>query len=678
MKTKLAILIVVAIVAVAGFSLYKWWKTKQPGAGAFPDYNVVLITIDTLRADHLPVYGYTKAKTPSIDNLASESLIFEDAVAHTPMTLPSHASILTGMLPVGHGIRDNAGYRLKPDHTSIAEILKNKGYYTGAFVSAFVLDSQFGLDQGFDTYSDSFTLARPRVNNTDTQRRAEDTQAEVHLWLEQARKKKFFLWVHYYDPHDPYDPPAPFKNDSFPYDGEIAYTDEVLGRLLKAIDPVKEKTIVVLTGDHGESLGEHQEQTHSLFLYSATQHVPLLIRLPGHKQKRIARVAGLIDIAPTILDWLGIEPDPSMQGRSLIPVIQEKENVPRFAYSESLFAELHYGWSPLKSLTTNEYKFIDAPGPELYDRKMDPGETKNIVNENVEIAGQMRKQLAETELRFTKQSKGPDRMDPETEEKLRALGYVGTVVRSDAESRKIDPKDKIVLLETLSKARRAMDQKDHATALKLAEEILAQDPQMVDAHFIASTSHLHLGHKEDALKEMMKTISLHPGHTQTLYNLAFLHQILGDLKTAEHWYLELLKYEPEHLVANLNLAGLYRRMDQRQKAREGLARVIQLYGDAARVTHAPESRSKLLETMAELYYRTGDIQQSETLLKQAVRLTPSRAILHFHLGVIYEIQKNSGAAKQKFQDAMRLLEGRELDPEEEQLRQMLNAKMQSR
>jgi arylsulfatase A-like enzyme/Tfp pilus assembly protein PilF len=631
------------------------------------------VTIDTLRADHLSAYGYTNGKTPAMERLASESLIFEDAIAHTPMTLPSHASILTGALPMAHGIRDNAGYRLDSSAITLAEILKEHGYNTGAFVSAFVLDSQFGLDQGFNVYSDSFSLARPRVNNTDTQRIAEETQAEADIWIKQNANQKFFLWVHYYDPHDPYDPPDPFKNSSSPYDGEIAYTDHVLGSLLNSLDPVKEKTIIVLTGDHGESLGEHQEQTHSLFIYNATQHVPLLIRLPNGKQERIAGVTGSIDIAPTLLDWLGISVHAAMQGKSLVPVVQRKEKGKRTAYSESLFAELHYGWSPLRSITTDEFKLIEAPRPELYHRKNDRGETRNLIQEKPDVAAELRKKLSDLTALQDQNPKPPAKVDPETEEKLRALGYVGTVVPSTPESRKVDPKDKIALLETIGKARKAMDGKDHDTALRIANEVLAQDPQIIDAHFIAATAHLHLGHKEEALEQMKQTIRLNPAHTQTLYNLGFFHQISGDLKRAEEWYLQLLKYEPDHLVANLNLLRLYRQMNEGKKAADRLARVLKLYGDAAQATHSPAARSNLLETMAEIYFKIGDVKQSEALINQAISLTPSRALLHFHLGVIYEAQEKPYAARQKYADALRLLEGRKLDQQEMQLRAALTA-----
>ena len=591
---KLAIIALFLILAAISF--YKFRDKAVPGFAAFPDFNLLLITIDTLRADHLPAYGYTGVQTPNIDLLARDSLVFQDVVAHTPMTLPSHASILTGLLPIAHGVRDNAGFLLSPETKTLAEILKSKGYNTAAFVSAFVLDSQFGLNQGFDLYSDGFTLAQPRVNNTDTQRRAEETQTEVDAWLQKNKNSKFFLWVHYYDPHDPYEPPAPYKTS---YDGEIAYTDHVIGRLINALDSVKENTVIVLAGDHGEGLGEHKEQTHSLFIYSATQHVPLIIRLPKQKGQVVQGVVGLIDIAPTLLEWLGLNPEPQMQGESLIPLLKEKTE--RVAYSESLFAEIHYGWSPLRSITTEEYKFIDAPSPELYNRRNDSAETRNLIAEQPDTANTLRRQLLQIVQAYSRtEVAGSKKVDPETEDKLRALGYVGTSAASTPESRKIDPKDKIDLLEKLSKARKAMDSKDYHSALLNINEILKEDSKMVDAHFIASTAYLHLGEKEKALGEMMETVHLKPDHIQTLYNLAFFYQIQNQLAEAEYWYLQLLKYEPDHLIGNTNLIEVYLHTKQTGKAKERLAKIVRVYTEAAQTTHSPEVRSKLLEKLAKL------------------------------------------------------------------------------
>ncbi len=657
MRTKIIFLLVFLL--LSGGVIFKIRKDRQTGFGDFQNYNVLLVTIDTLRADHLPSYGYTKIRTPNLDQFANESLVFEDAIAHVPMTLPSHISILTGLLPPSHGVRDNARFILDSKVDTIAEILKSKGYQTAAFVSAFVLDSQFGLDQGFDMYSDNFTLVEARVDSTHVARRAEETEVETESWLKQNSSKQFFLWVHYHDPHDPYDAPEPYKKEyaASPYDGEIAYTDSVFGKLINLLDQLqlKEKTIIVMTSDHGEGLGEHKEQSHSIFIYNATQHVPLMIRLPNGKGKRIKGVVSQIDIAPTILEWLGLHPDQQMQGKSLIPLIEGKEQTKRVAYSESIFPQLHYGFSPLKAISTEEYKFIDAPTPELYDRKNDRSELKNLMGEKPQIGNALRKQLDEIVQSSSQEiSKQAQKIDPETEEKLRALGYVGTIVTGTPESLRIDPKDRIELLEAVGKAHQALDRKNFHYVVETTTRILEQEPNMIDAHFLLATAYLNLNEKAKALVEMMKTIRLKPDHLQTLYNLGFFHQSQGNLNEAEHWYLQLLKVVPEHLRATLNLVNLYQQKNEAEKAQTYLSEIVGSYQEALKSTASVDNRSDLLEKLAQAYFFVRDLNQSEKTLKEAVELTPYRPMLHFRLAAVYEQKKEFDKAILQYQEESKI------------------------
>jgi arylsulfatase A-like enzyme/Tfp pilus assembly protein PilF len=638
--------LLVVLPALVVLAIFVWWKFRLPtaGFGSFKNYNVVLITIDTLRADHLPAYGYTHISTPALDRLAKESLVFEDAFAHVPMTLPSHSSILTGKLPISHGVEDNAGFVLDPKATTLAEILKKNGYETAAFISAFVLDSRFGLNQGFDLYSDSFDLTQGPLDNSEVSRRADATEAEVDTWLRKRGGQKFFLWVHYYDPHDPYDPPEPYHTQykTAPYDGEIAYTDHVMSKLISDLEKSKsmDRTLVVLTGDHGESLGEHMERTHSLFIYNATLHVPLMIRLPGVKARRINGVVRHIDIAPTILEWLGFVPPAEMEGKSLIPLIQGKEKSGRTSYSESMFPELHYGWSPLKSLTTNEYRFVEAPTPELYDRKTDPNDTKNIYHDRQSIAESLRKQLQQIiQSASTSGSSSRKTPDAETAEKLRALGYTTSSVTPTAESRRIDPKDKMSLLEKLSEAHAQLLASNYQSVVEITSSILNEDPQIVDAHYMQADALLHLKQNDRALDQMLATVQIKPDHLQTLYNLALFYELQANFEESERWYLQLLKYAPDHVSGNLNLAGLYLQSNHPEKAKPYLSRITKTYEDAARTTTSSENRELLLEKLAEIYYKSGQPEQSEKSLKEAIALNPKRPSLHFHLGVIYQ-EKN--------------------------------------
>ncbi len=642
MRTKIILLVMIIFLTAIVFIL-KFRKNTSPGFGDFQNYNLLLITIDTIRADHLPAYGYTKIHTPNLDRLANESFVFEDAVAQVPMTLPSHTCILTGLLPPAHGVRDNAGFIVDPKVNTLAEILRSKNYKTAAFISAFILDSQFGLDQGFDLYSDNFSLVQAKVDSTHVSRRAEETELEVDAWLRKNSDQKFFLWVHYYDPHDPYDPPEPYKTEYafLPYDGEIAYTDHVFGKLYDLLDQLqlKEKTIVVLTGDHGEGLGDHKEQTHSIFIYNATQHVPLLIRLPEIKPERIKGVVSLVDIVPTVLEWLGVQPDPNIQGRSLIPLIEGKEHSSRAAYSESIFPELHYGFSPLKRIAKDQYEFIEAPNPELYDRVNDRAELKNLIKEKPEIANALHKELDEILKSSQTAANQIQKIDPETEEKLRAMGYVGTIVASTPESLRNDPKDKIDLLEGISQAHQALTKKNFPFVVETTTRILKQEPNMVDAHFLLAAAYLSLNENEKALAEMMNTIRLKPDHSLTLYNLAFFYQLHGNLDEAEKWYLQLLKVVPEHFRANLNLVDLYRQKNEPEKAKLYLAKIVSSYIKALKDTEVAENRADLLEKLAQAYFASGDLDQSEKTLKEAIQLMPNRPMTHFHMGAIYQQKK---------------------------------------
>jgi arylsulfatase A-like enzyme/Tfp pilus assembly protein PilF len=646
MRTKIILpLIIICLAAI--IIIWKFRKDAAPKFGDFSNYNLLLVTIDTLRADHLPAYGYTKIHTPNLDRLANESFVFDNAIAQVPMTLPSHASILTGLLPPVHGVRDNAGFILDPKVTTLAEILKSKNYKTAAFVSAFVLDSQFGLDQGFDLYSDNFSLVQDRLDSSHISRSAEETELEVDAWLKKNSDQKFFLWVHYYDPHDPYDPPEPYKTEyaSSPYDGEIAYTDRVFGRLYDLLDELqlKEKTIVVMVGDHGEGLGEHKEQTHSIFIYNATQHVPLMIRFPKIKPKRIKDIVSLVDVVPSVLEWLGIQPDQNMQGRSLIPLIEGKD-APRVAYSESIFPELHYGFSPLRRISTDQYEFIDAPKPELYDSVNDRSELKNLIKQKPEIATALQKKLDEILKSLQIDAKQTQKMDPETEEKLRAIGYVGTIVASTPESLKVDPKDKIDLLESISQAHQALNKKNYSFVVETITRVLEQEPNMVDAHFLLATAYLNLNENEKALAEMMNTIRLKPDHIQTLFNLGGFYQLQGKLDEAKKWYLQVLKVQPEHLRASMNLVDLYQRKNEPEKANDYLAKIISSYQNALKNTEDVKNRADILEKLAQTYFASGDLDQSEKTLKEAIQLMPDRPMAHFHMGAIYQQKKQSDKA----------------------------------
>src|SRR6185295_9907135 len=355
--------------------------------------NVLLVTIDTLRADHVGCYGHPGSVTPVLDGLAARGVRFATAVAHVPLTGPSHASILTGRTPLGHGLRDNGGFALPAQARSLAEDFRKAGYRTAAFVSGFPLDRRFGFDRGFETYDDHLPKGNDRRRTPYVERFADATTDAVLRWLATASPQNaaqpapWFLWVHYYDPHAPYEPPVTDLADRYrrsPYDGEIAFVDRQLGRLLQTLDARGEtsRTIVLVTADHGESLGEHGEGTHGIFLYDATLRVPWIMAGPQIVAGRVSRtIARSIDVLPTLLDYAGLPQRSDVDGRSLRHAADGEEMSDAPAYAESLYSELELGWAPLHAWRTAGFKFIKAPHPELYDLQSDPSEKANRAGE---------------------------------------------------------------------------------------------------------------------------------------------------------------------------------------------------------------------------------------------------------------------------------------------------------
>jgi arylsulfatase A-like enzyme/Tfp pilus assembly protein PilF len=649
---------IVGALAIAAAGILFFFKghfgSKLKSAGSYKDYNVLLITMDTTRADHLPMYGYKNVKTPNLDRLAKDSFIFEDAVSQVPLTLPSHTSMMTGRLPIGHGVRDNAGFFLDPSETTLAEELKGLGYSTAAFVSAFVLDSKWQLDQGFDLYYDNFNLAQFQdVNPGEIQRKAEDTEIEASHWLDANKDHKFFAWVHYYDPHEPYDPPEPYISEypDKPYDGEIAYTDEYVGKLLTKLDELKvsDKTIVLIAADHGESLGEHNEATHAMFVYNTTQHVPLLIHVPGSSGGRVKGIVRLVDLMPTVLELLGVKVPSSVQGKSLYSMMNGKEDLRRNAYSESVYAELHYGWSPLESLTTQQYRYIQAPRPELYDRINDPGETKNLINEKSSIAKVLKDQLQEIiSTSSRKNLSGPVKMDPETEEKLKALGYIGNTATATEESRKIDPKDKIHLAQGIDEALNALRDHKYKKSLELILPVLQEDPNMTDAHFTAGVAYIGLNQLDQGIDELLKTLALRHDHTHALYNIGYAYELKGNLKEAQGWYEKVLKIEPKHLFATMKLANIHRELNEPDQARPYYLTALKSYQNALDETQGEKSKSALLSTLGEINFGAGQILPAEQNFEEAIKLNPGREDLHYNLAQIYEIKGDIPSAVEAY------------------------------
>jgi len=510
------LVIVVAVAVVAGI-----WYWRRPAASSprrDPSLNVLVITIDTLRADALGSYGNPRASTPWIDRLAAGGVRFDRAHAQTVVTLPSHANILSGVYPQDHGVRDNAGFRFPAVRPTLATLLKGRGYATGAFISAFPLDARFGLARGFDVYDDRFVDAVPRQPLLEQERRGVETVALARRWLDAHAGVRTFCWVHLYEPHAPYLPPEPiasrFRTD--PYAGEVAAADAALEPLLRPIldAGAAARTLVVLTGDHGEALGEHGEATHGVFAYESTLRVPLIVYAPGLLAPRVeSREARHVDIVPTVLDALDIAPPDGLRGRTLLAPARGRDE-PVSTYFESLSPALNRGWAPLHGIMRDGVKYIDLPLPELYDLALDPAEAHNLIDTRAADARALREQLS------TFRSPPPDGSriveSADARARLDSLGYVSAGVGGRSQDTPDeDPKRLIGLDARLQNAVRLYTSGDRRGALAEAESLVRQRPDMRVAWMTLAQIQRDEGALDGAIESARRAYALAPRDPQT-------------------------------------------------------------------------------------------------------------------------------------------------------------------
>lgn len=441
---------------------------------------VILISIDTLRADRLPAYGYTSVATPAIDRLARDGIVWERAYTHSPLTLPAHASLFTGQLPSVHGVRDNLGYRIDPGHgPTWAGLLQSHGYATGAAVSSFVLRRGTGIELGFDHYDDGIAFD-PSAALGGLQREGDLTLARALAWMDGAASRPVFLFLHLYEPHAPYAPPAPIAaRYGATYDGEVVAADSVLGRLFAALDArgLYERAMILLVSDHGEGLGDHGEDEHGVFLYSSTLHVPLIIKLPGARASgsRTSQPVQLVDLYPTIAALLGIPlPPRGMPGAPLLP-LAANDAPERPIYAETFYPRLHFGWSELTSLIMGRHHLIQGPRPELFDVVADPAERVDLSARQSQVLTDLAGRLQD----YTSELAPPDEVDDETRRRLASLGYVAWSV--GGADLAVDPKDRVEVLRELARAGRYFADGDMTGAIPLLRAVLGREPAIVDA-----------------------------------------------------------------------------------------------------------------------------------------------------------------------------------------------------
>jgi arylsulfatase A-like enzyme/Flp pilus assembly protein TadD len=619
------------------------------GNGARAPRSVVLVTVDTLRADRLGSYG-GKAKTPVLDALAREGARFENVFAQSPLTLPSHSSILTGTYPTFHGVRDNGRFRLPEEMETLAEILKGRGYMTAAFVGGFPVDSRFGLDQGFDVYDDSFARSRSRV--AFAERRGADVVAPARDWIASRGDEPYFLWVHLFDPHAPYNPPEPFPQG---YEGEVAYVDSVLGNLLAV---VPDNALVAVTADHGEGLGEHGEGTHSLFVYDSTLRVPWLLRGPGVAPETVVKDAvRSIDIAPTLLDLAGHrEACSRCQGRAVSLALEGRSLPPEPSYAETYFPRLNLGWSELVSVRASGWKYIEAPEPELYDLSSDPGEARNLASSNPEKVREMASELARIEEENGAAAPAERTLDAETRAMLRSLGYLSSESAGSRENARPDPKSRLHVWEAvrggmelvargdvaraiveLEAAKRAepdlilartylalayLESGRYADAVEQAKEVLAREPLDFDATLLLGRGLLRLGSGAEARLALERAAALDEASADPWVELSQIHLSAGERSRAEAALNEAVKRD-QKAPAVLLLQGKFAALAGSLPYAEKLFRAV--------VEASPSDVDARVQ-LGNLLLTEKRLEEAEEIYRQGIESRPEASDLHLGLG----------------------------------------------
>lgn len=501
---------------------------EKPGVPAGTP--VVIISIDTLRADRLPAYGYEGVETPALDALRRDGILFERAYTPTPLTFPAHSSLLTGLLPGVHGVRDNVGYKLDPGLPFLPRLLKGKGYATGGAVSAYVLQGKSGLDDGFDFYEDSIEL-RAHAGLGGMQRPGGETLKLSREWLGSVRGRPFFFFFHIYEPHTPYMPPEPFASRfASKYDGEVAAADRIVGGLLDELKrlEVYDEALIVLLSDHGEGLSDHGEEEHGVLLYEEAIRVPLLLKLPESQLagSTVAKPAQLTDVAPTVLTLLGLPVPEGMKGLPLLELMLDGAPVRRI-YSETFYPRLHFGWSELASLTDGRHHYIEGPDPELYDLAADPREKSNILAQERRLYAGMRSELGG----YDRELAAPSAVDEEARQAMIALGYVGSAAGT-ASGPLPDPKSRIGSLADLKAAFQHSARKEHDRAEAAYRRVLAVNPQMVDAWEFLGHSLKSQGRNDEALAAYREGLRISNGSPSIAVSAASLCFALGRLDDA--------------------------------------------------------------------------------------------------------------------------------------------------
>ncbi len=626
--------------------------------------SVILITIDTLRADHVGCYGAHTVETPTLDALAHDGVVFERAIAQVPLTWPSHAVIMTGAYPFQNGVQDFTAQPLAPQFRTVAQAFKKAGYATGAVVSAFVLDRSWGLARGFDFYDDAFsaqTFEQKDIGLVD--RRAGESVAHAIAWLKKTPRRPFFLWLHLYDPHSPYDPPEPYRSEysSHLYDGEIAYADHELGNLMAWLkqNHLYDSSLIVALSDHGESLGEHGEDEHGFFLYNATVRVPLIVKPPagsGIPAARRPEPVETVAVAPTLLQLARMEDSTDaihaqFQSHALLGTLSGAGQPAKDpAYSETFYPFSSFGWSPLHAIETERFHFIEAPKPELYDLATDPGETLNIVAEQPATVAVLREKMQALLAHnpFTHQDAGTGNLSPDAQGKLRALGYFGFRAAVSAEALKQglpDPKDKLWEFNSILKTEDLFQRKENDQAEALLTEIQQKDPEIYVIPFLLGESALRRQNWERAADQLQRCLVLNPNFDNAMTGLARALAKLGRVDEARSWLGKAVQSNPQNYRAWYQLGLLDEASDP--------AAALSLYQKAIAIQ--PNFSPGQMQLGLALFQQK-DYAAAATHLEKAIALGLEDAHIHNFLGICYSQTNRMAKALREHQRVI------ELDP----------------
>ncbi len=632
--------------------------TALVAAGCKSRPNVVLVTFDTVRGDAPGFASGRKDVSPHLDALAARGVRFDYAIASQPLTLPSHATIMTGLYPPHHGIRNNGTYVLADAQVTLAERLRDAGYDTHAIVASFVLDSQFGLDQGFAAYDDDLSGGPRQKMFMFKEIQAKTVADKAIAWLRGrgAEQRPFFLWLHFFDPHADYQPPqdVAIKFPGEPYLGEIHYADRELGRVFETLDALGlgDDTVIAFTSDHGESLGEHGERTHGIFVYDATVRVPLVIAGPGvPKGTRVTGPVRTADIAPTLLELTRVKGS-AVDGSSLEPLFEGDSSAPpRTAYTESLSPLLNFGWAALRGLRSTDWKIIDSPRPEAYALKEDPRETRNLWRgAPPDAARRLAAELAGIRRAdpFERGEQRADRIDPELQRRLAALGYVWSTPRASEDRARADAKDRIAYWEAFQTAQVQIRGGSFGPAIQAIERLLAVDPDNVIAMGSLATALSRLG--EDARAEPIygRMIEIDPQRDAAYLGLARIARSRGAFEDAERHARRLLELQPKNVEGYLSLGDTALEKQQWAEAEGSFRKALAI---------DPHS-SLAIAGLGNTFNRAGRLQDSLRILREGREKDPTSYVLTYNLAVVTERLGDTPAARALYEEAIRI------DPEQ--------------